>query len=138
MVRGRVGIPKTKSSIRVIDMLPIVEQYLRKQFELTGHQEYVFLNKAGKQYFSGSPINISLQTILTKLNIKDRVLYNTRHTFASLMLANNESIMWVSKTLGHRNPNTTFERYAKYIKEDKENRASFVKKWHIFDTQENE
>jgi len=135
--RGVTKAPKTKSSIRVIDMLPIVEEYLHRQFEFTGHQEYVFLSSAKKLYYSSDIINVSLQKILKRLNISGRVLYNARHTFASLMLSNNESIMWVSKTLGHKNANITFERYARYIKEDKQNRAKFIEKWHIFGTQEN-
>ena len=53
------------------------------------------------------------------------------------MLANGESIMWVSQMLGHKMANITFEKYAKYIKEDKINRAKFINKWHIFGTNDN-
>ncbi|MFT2606443.1 tyrosine-type recombinase/integrase, partial [Helicobacter pylori] len=61
------------------------------------------------------------------LNLKNRKLYTTRHTFASLMLSQGEEAMWVSKTLGHKDLNTTYSTYSHYIpKQDKE-RAKFTK-----------
>ena len=54
------------------------------------------------------------------------------------MLSNKEDIFWVSKMLGHKNPNITLEKYSKYIKSnrtkkitfmDKENYV-FVQNWH--------
>lgn len=135
--RGLVQTPKTRSSNRTIDMLPIVEEYLKEQYKLTGHQEYIFLNSKGNPYYSSDILNLSLKKVLDVCKIPKRTLYNTRHTFASLMLTNNESIMWVSQMLGHKTANITFERYARFIKEDKINRAKFIKKWHIFGTSDN-
>ncbi len=135
--RGRTGQPKTKSSNRNIDMLPIVERYLKEQYKLTKHKKNIFVNSKGNIYYSSDVLNLSLKKILKRCNIKDRTLYNTRHTFASLMLANGESIMWVSQMLGHKTANITFEKYARYIKEDKINRAKFINKWHIFGTSDN-
>ena len=117
--RGLAQTVKTKSSNRTIDMLPIVEEYLKEQYKLTGHQEYIFLNSKGVPYFSSDILNVSLKKVLDVCKIPRRTLYNTRHTFASLMLTNNESIMWVSQMLGHKTANITFERYARFIKEDK-------------------
>jgi integrase len=135
--RGLVQTVKTKSSNRTIDMLPIVEEYLKEQYKLTGHQEYIFLNSKGVPYYSSDILNLSLKKVLDVCKIPRRTLYNTRHTFASLMLTNSESIMWVSQMLGHKTANITFERYARFIKEDKVNRAKFINKWHIFGTSDN-
>ncbi len=135
--RGKVQTPKTKSSNRSIDMLPIVEEYLKEQYKLTGHQEYVFLNSKGEPYYSSDVLNLSLKKVLDRCEIPRRTIYNTRHTFASLMLTNNESIMWVSQMLGHKTANITFERYARFIKEDRINRAKFIQNWHIFGTHDN-
>jgi len=151
--RGRAkGHTKTKSSNRTIDMLPIVEEYLKEQYKLTNKEyierkygdrddfkftNHIFLNNKGKPYYSSDILNISLKKILKVCKITERTLYNTRHTFASVMLTNNENIMWVSQMLGHKTANITFEKYARFIKEDVENRASFIKKWHIFGTLDN-
>ena len=135
--RGKTSTPKTKSSNRAIDMLPIVEKYFKEQHKLTGYQKNIFLNSVGNLYFSSDVLNLTLKKILDRCNIPNRTLYNTRHTFASLMLTNNESIMWVSQMLGHKTANITFEKYARYIKEDKVNRAKFLQNWHIFGTNNN-
>lgn len=49
-----------------------------------------------------------------------------RHTFASMMISSGEDILWVSKMLGHKNSNITLSTYAKYIKNDKKKRGSFL------------
>ena len=33
--------------------------------------------------------------------------------------------------LGHKTANITFEKYARFIKEDVKNRAKFIQEWHI-------
>ncbi|GAA7370945.1 hypothetical protein HpCK88_11150 [Helicobacter pylori] len=69
----------------------------------------------------------AFKKLLKALNLKERKLYTTRHTFASLMLSQGEEAMWVSKTLGHKDLNTTYSAYSHYIpKQDKE-RAKFIK-----------
>jgi integrase len=143
---------KTKTSNRTIDMLPIVEEYLKEQYKLTNREylerkygnrddfkftNHVFLNNKGNPYFSSDALNTSLEKILKVCKIPKRTLYNTRHTFASLMLTNNENIMWVSQMLGHKTANFTFEKYARFIKEDVKNRAKFIQEWHIFGTHDN-
>ena len=42
--RGKDGPPKTKASIRTVDMLPLAEKALRDQYEHTKNHEYVFIS----------------------------------------------------------------------------------------------
>src|SRR5262249_44782996 len=42
-------------------------------------------------------------------------LYDLRHTFASLLLAEGAPITYVSAQLGHANPTTTLQHYARWI-----------------------
>ena len=49
-----------------------------------------------------------------------------RHTFASMMISNGEDILWVSNMLGHKDSTTTLEKYAKYVKQEKRVRGSFL------------
>jgi len=38
--------------------------------------------------------------------------HDLRHTFASLLIAQGENVVWVSRQLGHESPNTTLRVYA--------------------------
>jgi integrase len=66
--------------------------------------------------------------VLIAQNIEYRNLYQMRHTFASQMLMNNESILWVSKMLGHKDSSMTLQRYARYIPTKDIKRASFLQR----------
>src|SRR5205814_4404775 len=52
---------------------------------------------------------------LVKAEVRYRYPYQTRHTYASLLLSAGEPIMWVSKQLGHRDWSVTAKRYARWI-----------------------
>ncbi|GAA8468381.1 hypothetical protein HpNP74_28400 [Helicobacter pylori] len=54
------------------------------------------------------------------LNLKDRKLYTTRHTFASLMLSMGEEPLWVSKNMGHKDLNTTYSHYIPYSEHEQD------------------
>jgi len=66
--------------------------------------------------------------ILISQKIEYRNLYQMRHTFASQMLMNNESILWVSKMLGHKDSAMTLQKYARYIPTKDIKRASFLER----------
>ena len=56
-----------------------------------------------------------------------RKFYQTRHTFASIMLNQGEDIIWVSKImLGHSEVATTYKFYAKYIQSTDKKQATFL------------
>jgi integrase len=52
---------------------------------------------------------------LAKATLPASRLYDLRHTFASLLLAANAPITYVSAQLGHANPATTLRYYARWI-----------------------
>ena len=54
---------------------------------------------------------------MKELNIEERSIYQTRHTFASIRLSMGERIEWVSYMLRHESTDITLKRYFKYIKE---------------------
>jgi integrase len=111
---GFTQSPKTKSSIRIIDMLPQSELFLKQQFDLTNHQDYVFLSNT-KKINSSSCLSPKWNQLLLVCSLKHRGIYQTRHSFASNMLSNGEDLNWVSQTLGHLNPSITQQKYFKYI-----------------------
>ena len=115
---GFEDTPKTKSSNRVVDMLPICEKYLHEQFKITGSNEYVFLNSKSKPFKSSTALQNIWKEILNSLDLDYRSIYQTRHSFASNMLSNSENPLWVSQMLGHRSLDVTLQKYSKYIKKE--------------------
>ena len=129
---GELTTPKTKSSVRHIDMLPPLKEYLLKlNSAYTGKSEL-----AHKERESGevSPIitakrkdlRAEFYALLDSLGLKRRVLYNTRHSFASIMLSQGEEPLWVAAMLGHKNLNITYSHYAKFIPQKSRARAVFL------------
>jgi integrase len=43
-----------------------------------------------------------------------------------MMIAHGEDILWVSQQLGHKDASMTLEKYARYIKNPKRKRATFL------------
>ncbi|MDU9786217.1 site-specific integrase [Helicobacter pylori] len=121
---GQITSPKNKPSVREIDLLEPVENILKELKESEPeNKKFVFIDMPKRS----SIFQRHFKKLLKALNLKDRKLYTTRHTFASLMLSQGEEAMWVSKTLGHKDLNTTYKTYSHYIpKQDKE-RAIFLK-----------
>ncbi len=121
---GQITTPKNKPSIREVDLLEPVEKILKELKESEPeNKKFVFISMPKRS----TMFQRAFRTLLRALNLKDRKLYTTRHTFASLMLSQGEEAMWVSKTLGHKDLNTTYKTYSHYIpKQDKE-RAIFLK-----------
>lgn len=125
-----IGKPKTESSNRSIDMLPQVEEALRTQFLETGLKNgKVFLNHWGKPWNTHDFLNIKFKLLLKKIELTQRNIYNTRHTFASQMLAKKIDIGWISKTMGHSNIQITLQKYAKYVTKDANERELFLKQF---------
>ncbi len=121
---GQITTPKNKPSIREVDLLEPVAKILKelKEIEPT-NKKFVFISMPKRT----TMFQRAFRSLLRALNLKERKLYTTRHTFASLMLSQGEEAMWVSKTLGHKDLNTTYKTYSHYIpKQDKE-RAKFLK-----------
>ena len=52
---------------------------------------------------------------LAVFGIRQRPLYSTRHTFASLAIASGEDPLWVAQVLGHSRPDQLFLRYASHL-----------------------
>ena len=125
---GEVDLPKTASSVRTIDILDILLPYLLEQFKLTGHlNSYVFLNQLNENFYDIKRIRERYwKKHLKNIGLDYRPIYHTRHSFTTLMLSNNEDILWVSNMLGHKDSTTTLSKYSRYIKRDKKKRATFL------------
>ncbi|MBH0306268.1 tyrosine-type recombinase/integrase [Helicobacter pylori] len=121
---GSITTPKNKPSIREIDLLEPVEKILKElQASEPESKKFVFISMPKRS----TMFQRVFRSLLRALNLKDRKLYTTRHTFASLMLSQGEEAMWVSKTLGHKDLNTTYKTYSHYIPKQEKERAKFTR-----------
>lgn len=117
LVRGEEGRPKTKRSVRDVDMLPPVIDALREQRKDTmGKSDYVFLNQYHRPLLPDSMNQHIWKVTLKKAGLAERRLYETRHTFATLMLDAGELPGWVQKMMGHETLQMIHDRYYSYIK----------------------
>ncbi len=121
---GVIASPKNKPSIREVDLLEPVEKILKELKESEpANKKMIFLSIPKRT----QEFQLMFKKLLKALNLKDRKLYTTRHTFASLMLSQGEEAMWVSKTLGHKDLNTTYKTYSHYLPKQEKERAKFTK-----------
>lgn len=113
---GTIGPPKTTPSIRDVDMRPVVVEALKRQEARTGLlNSFVFLTHAQKP-FTDAFLRKKFSYLLKLAKLKYRSPKQMRHTFASLSIGGGENISWVSKMLGHSNPQITLKRYNRYVK----------------------
>lgn len=117
LVRGEETDLKTRASDRAVEMLPTVEAALRDQ--MAGTQmvsSYVFCNANGGPLDLTNIRNRIWYPTLERAGLRSRDLYQTRHTFASLMLQSGEDPMWIARMMGHTTTRMLFERYGAFIR----------------------
>jgi integrase len=117
LVRGAETALKTQRSYRVMDMLPTVEDVLRDQLAGTqGKGTYVFSNAWGGPLDLTNIRHRIWYPTLARAGLRLRDLYQTRHTFASLMLQSGEDPAWIALMMGHTTTKMLYERYAAFIR----------------------
>ena len=78
---------------------------------------HVFLNpNTGNPYYNHQAPWLALRACLKSLGIRHRPAYNTRHSYATMLLMAGSNPFWVSKQLGHASLEMTLKVYSKWIK----------------------
>lgn len=97
---------------RVVPMIKILKEALVKWIG-TSQRVYLFPKPCTDRPYgdSGAIINKYYKPLLSRLNLKYRVLYNTRHSFASVAVENKIPISTVSRCLGHSTTHITQKAY---------------------------
>lgn len=118
LVRGVLKCPKTQSGKREVKLLP-------HAFEALNSQKHFTYNK-GKRIFHNP---VTDKPWCSDVKIRDRVWipalkeagvryrnpYQTRHTYASMLLSASENPAWISKQMGHTNMTMFLQRYGRYM-----------------------
>ena len=112
---------KTFAGTRQVKLLSPALDALTKQKELTFKNErhierHIFLNPFNELPWKGDdPIRKAWTIALRKAGVRYRNPYQTRHTYASLMLSAGELLPWISSQMGHSTTAQTTKAYARYI-----------------------
>jgi len=108
---------KTKSGTREVKLLSPALQALKDQKQFTFLEgKIVFHDERTQKPWTGDQSIRKLWTrALHKVGVRYRRPYQTRHTYASMMLSSGESLAWVSNQIGHSSVLMTANVYATYI-----------------------
>ncbi|HQM44101.1 MAG TPA: tyrosine-type recombinase/integrase [Smithellaceae bacterium] len=142
---GRFFTPKTKGSIRQIDLAPMVVRALaawkllsaikekekreEKQREngieenAAEHRDLVFPNEAGGPMNYSNMVQRHFRKALKDAGIPQIRFHDLRHTYASLLLAQGENVKYVQTQLGHSSPTVTLNVYAHLMKKENQEAA---------------
>ena len=112
---GSVGPPKTKHSIRDVDIRPEVSDAFTRQEGRTGLMDSYIFTTARNSPYSDAYLRKRFRFWLRLAGLSYRPPKQMRHTFATLHLAAGENIGWVSRMLGHASPKITWDRYYRFI-----------------------
>lgn len=115
LVNGEITTAKTDGSEREIQMSEPVYQSLLAQKKVTGKQTFVFSNKSGEPLDANNVRRRVWYPLLRHLDIKKRTPYQTRHTFATLLLAAGENPEWIARVLGHTSTEMLFTVYSRFV-----------------------
>jgi len=127
LIDGKVAdsIPKTLSGLRSVPidsyLVALLKAHKARQAaeQLAAGEAYedegwLFADELGKPYYPSS-LSVWFEEERAKAKLPKIPLHGTRHTAASLMLADRVPVRVVSEMLGHSDPNITLSVYAHVI-----------------------
>lgn len=122
ITHGKEKEPKTKGSIRKIEMLPEAISALKSIINSKHYDNYrVFIDPKTKttyKYADGLRKYVWMPT-LKRIGVNYRYPYQCRHTFASMMLTAGRNPMWVASQMGHSDWGMIRKTYGRWIENNK-------------------
>ncbi|MCX5888473.1 MAG: site-specific integrase [Deltaproteobacteria bacterium] len=123
---GVIGTTKTMAGERDVPLLRPLWELFEARRRANHRASPWFFFSAHRGVLSLKKIRQIWRDFLDAVGIEPRVLYATRHTFASLAIAAGEDPLWVAKILGHERPDQLFLKYATFLEGMKEDGKKFL------------
>lgn len=107
------GTPKTKRSVRSIVMSPV----LRKALEIhrinapVSPFDLLFCNKNGNPIDPDNMVHREFHPALVRAGLRKIRFHDLRHTYTTLLIAQDANAKFIQSQLGHASVQTTFDRY---------------------------
>lgn len=117
IIRKQEKSPKTASGQRSVELCQKSKQAIELQLVFTGKSDRVFQDpKTNKQWLGDHVIRKRVWApALEKAGLKYRNPYQTRHTFASLLLSSGKNPMWVAQQMGHKDWGMIRKVYGRWL-----------------------
>lgn len=117
--QGDVTTPKTAHSARAVDVPRKLLDVLQRHREACPPDEggYIFRTDEGTPIDPDNWSKRSLPAVRTRAKLRDFGLHTLRHTYASILIAQGESIKYVSRQLGHASIQITADTYGHLFRE---------------------
>jgi len=124
IVHGRINLPKNGKVRRVdmsdalIDALQALKKARQAEWLAKGQNdipEWVFCNHEGKVLDTNNLRNRALHKCLEAAKLRTIRLHDLRHSFASLLIQNGESLAYVRDQMGHSSIKVTVDIYGHLV-----------------------
>lgn len=111
--------PKTKAGRRDVKLLApaLVALEAQKQFTLEANRTIFENPRTGARWSGDLVVRGAWKRAVTSARVRYRRPYQTRHTYASMMLTAGESPMWVAQQMGHKDWTMIARVYGRWIKD---------------------
>lgn len=112
LFNGKLQDPKTKTSIRKIDIVDELASALKEHKRNTSKlTKFVFHNANGKHLDPDNIVKRRFYPLLKKAELKRVRFHDLRHTYASLLISQNLPIKYIQRQMGHSSIQVTLDRY---------------------------
>jgi integrase len=111
--------PKSKTSIRRIDMSPYLASELKKHKLSSPNSEVdlVFCNSKGNRLDPETLVKKEFQPALRRAKIRRVSFHSLRHSNVALRIAEGQNLKYIQNQLGHASIQTTLDTYGHLVKE---------------------
>lgn len=117
--KSQLTTPKTKNSIRKIDMCNQLEKVLQKWKEICpkSDKNLVFPNSEGNYMDSDNMVKRRFNNVLQLAGVERIRFHDLRHTFVSLLISQNLPVKYIQSQVGHGSIKVTMDIYGHIMPE---------------------
>ena len=118
--------PKSRAGRRKVPIAAVLRDYLVSHKLTLGRSEGLFFGRTAETPFDDSSLAARAETDWTKAKLEPITLHESRHTFASLMIAAGVNAKALSAYLGHSAVAITFDRYGHLMPGNEDEAAALL------------